>query len=87
MYWASESRKDATELETMTSTAGKNVATNDQASLLEMEDEFEEFELEDWDPSSEDVSNEQLWERDWDDDMPAEDFAQQLHEELAKGAK
>lgn len=43
---ASESRKDATELETMTSTAGKNVATNDQASLLEMEDEFEEFELE-----------------------------------------
>lgn len=41
----------------------------------------------DWDPSSEDVSNEQLWERDWDDDMPAEDFAQQLHEELAKGAK
>lgn len=38
----------------------------------------------DWDPSSEDVADESLWEKDWDDDTVTTDFAAQLREELSK---
>ncbi|KAK2076167.1 hypothetical protein QBZ16_001099 [Prototheca wickerhamii] len=53
---------------------------------IENEDEFEEFEIEDWDESQEDPANGQLWEQDWDDDNVDEDFAQKLRAELAKSS-
>lgn len=54
------------------------------AEALAEEDEFEEFDLEDWNPKQEDPADAQLWEQDWDDDNLNDDFALRLKEELAK---
>eukprot|EP00890_Picochlorum_soloecismus_P002980 jgi/Picsp_1/3683/NSC_06520-R1_---NA--- len=47
-------------------------------TALENEDEFEEFEVEEWDRKEEDPENEELWEQDWDDDAVNDDFSQKL---------
>ncbi|EFN53521.1 hypothetical protein CHLNCDRAFT_136604 [Chlorella variabilis] len=54
-----------------------------QEQIVE-EDEFEEFEVEDWDSRQEDPKNQHLWEQDWDDDNIADDFSQRLKAELVR---
>ncbi|KAL6784373.1 RPN15 [Auxenochlorella protothecoides x Auxenochlorella symbiontica] len=65
-----------------------NPAETVQAALqnIENEDEFEEFEVEEWDESKEDPANSCLWEQDWDDDDINNNFAERLKAELAKSA-
>ncbi|OJJ38884.1 hypothetical protein ASPWEDRAFT_36569 [Aspergillus wentii DTO 134E9] len=60
-------------------------------SVLEEDDEFEDFPVEDWpqeeaeQPSGSANGNDvHLWEESWDDDDAAEDFSKQLKEELKK---
>ncbi|KFM26856.1 hypothetical protein F751_4917 [Auxenochlorella protothecoides] len=62
-----------------------NPAETVQAALqnIENEDEFEEFEVEEWDESKEDPANSCLWEQDWDDDDINNNFAERLKAELA----
>lgn len=55
-----------------------------QEVSLEEEDEFEEFQVEDWDAKQEDPQRQELWEQDWDDDNLEDDFSQKLKAELAK---
>ncbi|RAL11460.1 proteasome regulatory particle lid subunit SEM1 [Aspergillus homomorphus CBS 101889] len=59
-------------------------------SVLEEDDEFEDFPVEDW-PQDEteqgttaNGTDAHLWEESWDDDDAAEDFSKQLKEELKK---
>ncbi|KAJ5279867.1 hypothetical protein N7478_005239 [Penicillium angulare] len=57
--------------------------------VLEEDDEFEDFPVEDWsqedaEQSAANGGNEHLWEESWDDDDAAEDFSKQLKEELKK---
>ncbi|KAJ5777396.1 hypothetical protein N7520_000642 [Penicillium odoratum] len=57
--------------------------------VLEEDDEFEDFPVEDWsqeeaEQSAANEGNEHLWEESWDDDDAAEDFSKQLKEELKK---
>ncbi|PLB39974.1 DSS1/SEM1 family-domain-containing protein [Aspergillus taichungensis] len=57
--------------------------------VLEEDDEFEDFPVEDW-PQEESEqagangTENHLWEESWDDDDAAEDFSKQLKEELKK---
>ncbi|OJJ49673.1 hypothetical protein ASPZODRAFT_12793 [Penicilliopsis zonata CBS 506.65] len=55
--------------------------------VLEEDDEFEDFPVEDW-PQEEaeqaNGNNGHLWEESWDDDDAGEDFSKQLKEELKK---
>ena len=50
--------------------------------LLEEDDEFEEFALEDWSPEAEEKVENVQWQEDWDDDDIEDDFCQQLRAEL-----
>ncbi|KAE8394320.1 hypothetical protein ETB97_000956 [Aspergillus alliaceus] len=60
-------------------------------TVLEEDDEFEDFPVEDW-PQEEteqasgsaNGANVHLWEESWDDDDAAEEFSKQLKEELKK---
>jgi len=65
--------------------------------VLEEDDEFEEFHVQDWDDSQTDLANlggaggpgsaaagDKLWEDNWDDDDIEEEFSTQLRAELAK---
>ncbi|KAJ5589117.1 hypothetical protein N7537_011795 [Penicillium hordei] len=60
--------------------------------VLEEDDEFEDFPVEDWPQEEAEQTNgstandgsEHLWEESWDDDDAAEDFSKQLQEELKK---
>ncbi|KAM6504460.1 DSS1/SEM1 family domain containing protein [Amanita muscaria] len=68
-----------------------------QLGMLEEDDEFEEFEVADWDDSQTDLAHlsggapgaaktggDKLWEDNWDDDDIEEEFSVQLRNELAK---
>ncbi|EXJ77345.1 26 proteasome complex subunit DSS1 [Capronia epimyces CBS 606.96] len=61
-------------------------ATNPQPALLEEDDEFEDFPVEDWAQEDAEVPGgaTHLWEESWDDDDQNEDFSKQLKEELKK---
>ncbi|KAF9892553.1 hypothetical protein FE257_001662 [Aspergillus nanangensis] len=56
--------------------------------VLEEDDEFEDFPVEDWSQEETEQAangtNSHLWEESWDDDDAAEDFSKQLKEELKK---
>ncbi|KAJ5562004.1 hypothetical protein N7535_003533 [Penicillium sp. DV-2018c] len=78
-------------------TTQKNDATEQpqlpqKPQVLEEDDEFEDFPVEDWpqeeaEPNAGSAGNggsEHLWEESWDDDDAAEDFSKQLQEELKK---
>ncbi|EJD35436.1 hypothetical protein AURDEDRAFT_175463 [Auricularia subglabra TFB-10046 SS5] len=66
-------------------------------AALEEDDEFEEFPVQDWDPSETEMKRlgkaeagadgqkvaDSLWEDNWDDDDIEEDFSAQLRSELA----
>ncbi|KAJ2838109.1 hypothetical protein FBU31_000992 [Coemansia sp. 'formosensis'] len=51
---------------------------------LEEDDEFEEFEVEDWNEDAEDKEDVTLWDDNWDDDDLEDDFSKQLRAELEK---
>jgi len=55
-------------------------------ALLEEDDEFEDFPVEDWTQEDTEVpgGTTHLWEESWDDDDENEDFSKQLKEELKK---
>ncbi|KAK5055129.1 26S proteasome complex subunit [Exophiala bonariae] len=61
-------------------------ATAQQPVLLEEDDEFEDFPVEDWSQEDTEVpgGTTHLWEESWDDDDENEDFSKQLKEELKK---
>lgn len=60
------------------------------SSALEEDDEFEDFPVDDWQPEDSEAqtnngpAQEHLWEESWDDDDAADDFSNQLREELKK---
>ncbi|XP_054263649.1 26S proteasome complex subunit SEM1-like [Macrosteles quadrilineatus] len=53
-------------------------------SLLEEDDEFEEFPAENWTGKDEDDADMNVWEDNWDDDNVEDDFNVQLRAELEK---
>ncbi|EIN09772.1 hypothetical protein PUNSTDRAFT_86232 [Punctularia strigosozonata HHB-11173 SS5] len=68
--------------------------------VLEEDDEFEEFPVQDWDDSETDLKHlggaapgaaqsggNKLWEDNWDDDDIEDEFSMQLRNELAKTGK
>ncbi|KZZ88127.1 dss1/sem1 [Ascosphaera apis ARSEF 7405] len=63
---------------TPTSAPEKNV----KPVMLEEDDEFEDFPVEDWPQEEQDASGstnaDHLWEESWDDDDANEDFSRQL---------
>ncbi|KIW91035.1 uncharacterized protein Z519_07929 [Cladophialophora bantiana CBS 173.52] len=61
-------------------------ASNPPAAMLEEDDEFEDFPVEDWSQEDAEVpgGTTHLWEESWDDDDENEDFSKQLKEELKK---
>ena len=51
--------------------------------VLEEDDEFEEFDLQDWNSGAKDTEDSSWWKNDWDDDDGADDnFVKQLRAEL-----
>ncbi|KAJ5630834.1 uncharacterized protein N7484_010934 [Penicillium longicatenatum] len=70
-------------------TASEQPQQQQKPQVLEEDDEFEDFPVEDWsqeeaEQSATNEGNEHLWEESWDDDDAAEDFSKQLKEELKK---
>ncbi|RMZ87519.1 hypothetical protein DV736_g5251, partial [Chaetothyriales sp. CBS 134916] len=55
-------------------------------AILEEDDEFEDFPVEDWPQEDTEVpgSTTHLWEESWDDDDENEEFSKQLRDELDK---
>lgn len=51
---------------------------------IEEDDELEEFEQEDWNELMEDEADVGLWEEDWEDEDPNEEFIRHLREQLTK---
>jgi 26 proteasome complex subunit DSS1 len=49
-----------------------------ELGLLEEDDEFEEFPVEDWGADKEDAQDDHQWEDNWDDDNLEDDFSKQL---------
>ncbi|EMD34088.1 hypothetical protein CERSUDRAFT_117597 [Gelatoporia subvermispora B] len=89
------SSSKATETKTISST--KEEDSQPHLGVLEEDDEFEEFEVADWDDSQTDLAHlggaapgaaksggDKLWEDNWDDDDIEDDFSVQLRSELAK---
>lgn len=71
--------------------------SNPHLGVLEEDDEFEEFPVQDWDDSQTDLAHlggaapgaaksggDKLWEDNWDDDDIDDDFSKQLRGELTK---
>lgn len=58
----------------MTDKGGETVTLG----ILEEDDEFEEFPVEDWDESAENKLDVEQWEADWDDDNLDDDFSKRL---------
>jgi 26 proteasome complex subunit DSS1 len=52
--------------------------------VLEEDDEFEEFAVENWPASAEVGDDKHDWEDNWDDEDPSDDFVRQLREELSR---
>ena len=75
---------------TTTTTAADSKPTDaKKPAVLEEDDEFEDFPVEDWTEEETQIpnGNAHLWEESWDDDDTNEDFAVQLREELKKLGK
>lgn len=51
---------------------------------IEEDDELEEFEQEDWNEQMEDEADVALWEEDWEEEDPNEEFTRHLREQLTK---
>ncbi|XP_051224387.1 protein DELETION OF SUV3 SUPPRESSOR 1(I) [Lolium perenne] len=62
-------------------------AESAKMDLLEDDDEFEEFEIDqEWDDKEDGNEAVQQWEDDWDDDDVNDDFSLQLRKELEEGS-
>ncbi|KAG6820938.1 hypothetical protein H0H93_009174 [Arthromyces matolae] len=96
---ASASTSKATESTSKTAEQ-KPETTQHHLGVLEEDDEFEEFEVADWDDSQTDIAHlggaapgaaksggDKLWEDNWDDDDIEDEFSTQLRNELAKTNK
>ncbi|KAL6621252.1 hypothetical protein ACP70R_031525 [Stipagrostis hirtigluma subsp. patula] len=67
----------------MAEAAKPEVTEAAKMDLLEDDDEFEEFEIDqEWDDKEEGNEAVQQWEDDWDDDDVNDDFSLQLRKEL-----
>jgi len=53
-----------------------------ELSLLNEDDDFEEFPAEEWDETDPQTQTNRVWEDDWDDDMIEDDFSNELRAEL-----
>lgn len=61
----------------------QNGPVGQKGHLLENEDEFEEFEVDEWNMAQQDLNDDELWEQEWDDDaVGRDDFSQRLKAEL-----
>ncbi|CAG0924511.1 unnamed protein product [Notodromas monacha] len=58
--------------------------TKSELGLLDEDDEFEEFPVEEWGTEEDDTEDLNVWEDNWDDDQAEDDFSQQLKAELSK---
>ena len=68
----------------MSSKDTKANTTTNTADVLEEDDEFEEFELNNWSKNEQDTEDSTQFKSSWDDDDGADDqFTQQLRSELA----
>ncbi|KAG6879885.1 hypothetical protein C0992_010238 [Termitomyces sp. T32_za158] len=96
---ASASTSKAAETPSKTDEQKTEVAQH-HLGVLEEDDEFEEFEVADWDdsqtnlahlggaaPGSAKSGGDKLWEDNWDDDDIEDEFSTQLRNELAKTNK
>ncbi|KAI0261255.1 DSS1/SEM1 family-domain-containing protein [Gloeopeniophorella convolvens] len=94
---ATASKPEDTTKSTETSKEEENVP---HLGVLEEDDEFEEFAVQDWDDSQTDLAHlggvapgaaksegDKLWEDNWDDDDIEEEFSVQLRSELEKTGK
>ncbi|KAI0002174.1 DSS1/SEM1 family-domain-containing protein [Russula compacta] len=94
---ATTSKQEDTPKPTETPKEGEQVP---HLSVLEEDDEFEEFAVQDWDDSQTDLAHlggvapgaaksegDKLWEDNWDDDDIEEEFSVQLRSELEKSGK
>ncbi|CAO2184746.1 unnamed protein product [Urochloa humidicola] len=71
----------------MAEPAKPEVTEEAKMDLLEDDDEFEEFEInQEWDDKEEGNEALQQWEDDWDDDDVNDDFSLQLRKELESNA-
>ncbi|CAO2173829.1 unnamed protein product [Urochloa humidicola] len=71
----------------MAEPAKPEVTEEAKMDLLEDDDEFEEFEIDqEWDEKEEGNEALQQWEDDWDDDDVNDDFSLQLRKELESNA-
>ncbi|KAJ8619967.1 hypothetical protein MRB53_028496 [Persea americana] len=69
-------------------TESKVASEDAKVDLLEDDDEFEEFEInEEWDDKEEGKEALQQWEDDWDDDDVNDDFSLQLKKELESNSE
>ncbi|KAI8324909.1 hypothetical protein GQ54DRAFT_308892 [Martensiomyces pterosporus] len=86
MSTAQNSGKDAKAEQTQASVdpAAQKLPTT---GALEEDDEFEEFEVEDWNEDAEDKEDVALWDDNWDDDDLEDDFSKQLRVELEKASQ
>ena len=60
---------------------------NVDIDLLEEDDEFEEFPIDDWDIRKEDQADINVWEENWDDENSDSEFAKHLRSELESQGK
>jgi 26 proteasome complex subunit DSS1 len=67
----------------MSGASTKEQQQQTKAHMLENEDEFEEFEVDEWNVAQQDLNDDELWEQEWDDDaVGGDDFSQRLKAEL-----
>ena len=70
--------------QTQKNASGTKVPANTN-EVLEEDDEFQEFDLQEWRSADNDNQDGIQWKNDWDDDDGAdEDFVKQLRDELKK---
>ncbi|KAJ3374051.1 hypothetical protein GGF31_008267 [Allomyces arbusculus] len=62
----------------------KPAATLPNLGILEEDDEFEDFPVEEWDEDAKAKAEVHAWEDNWDDDDATDDFAKQLRAEFQK---
>ncbi|KAI9224576.1 DSS1/SEM1 family-domain-containing protein [Blastocladiella britannica] len=75
--------KDTSATTTTTATEDKPVALP-SLGILEEDDEFEDFPVEDWAANDQHKEELHAWEDNWDDDETSDDFSVQLRAEFAK---
>ena len=56
-------------------------------SNIKDDDEFEDFQIQDWDESQENGIDAELWQDDWDEEIDDSEFTMQLRAELEKEQK